>query len=513
MPCGASSDRRVSARPRTAYFAGAYARVAEHADEPRGRRHGHEVAAPPLDHRRHHGPDRVQRAEVVDLHLVAEDVVVELLEVARVRRSRRGDEHVARPTLGDDRVERGARARRVVPRRPMRSRPPPPTRPRRRDATSSRASSDTRAPRADHFPCRRQPDAARTPGDHHVRAAQARHGADPATRRATGSVQACADASRPRLRAPRSRSPRWWRPPSRLHPRETDAAAAFTVQPSVDQVAVTGATEGASVVLRDAAGKEVATREVDAAGSTLFRDVPAGPRLRRERRRPRSAPVTVLAPDRHAAAVALLGAGPPTRLRLPQDARRHPALGQREAARTGRRGPLPHRRRVLGLRPVEPRRRPARVARRAAARLRDRRRQPARHRMLGRRVRLLRGAPVARRLRRDRGRRRAAVGARTATSAWSASRSPASPSCSSPRPGRRTSPRSRRCRCSTTPTTRCTRAGSSTTGSRSGGPRTARPTPGRHARRRGTAVGPQADRRRRRRPAAPTRRCGCSRPT
>ena len=38
----------------------------------------HDVAAAPLDHRRHDGPDRVQRAEVVDLHLLAEDVVVEL---------------------------------------------------------------------------------------------------------------------------------------------------------------------------------------------------------------------------------------------------------------------------------------------------------------------------------------------------------------------------------------------------------------------------------------------------
>lgn len=58
---------------------------------------------------------------------------------------------------------------------------------------------------------------------------------------------------------------------------QTDSAAPFTVQPSVDQVAVTGATEAASVVLRDAAGKEIATRRVDALGSTLFRDVPPGP--------------------------------------------------------------------------------------------------------------------------------------------------------------------------------------------------------------------------------------------
>jgi len=48
------------------------------------------------------------------------------------------------------------------------------------------------------------------------------------------------------------------------------------VQPSVHQVAVTKATTGDAVVLRDADGKEVATSKVDALGSALFRDVPAG---------------------------------------------------------------------------------------------------------------------------------------------------------------------------------------------------------------------------------------------
>jgi predicted acyl esterase len=50
----------------------------------------------------------------------------------------------------------------------------------------------------------------------------------------------------------------------------------FRVQPSVHQVAVTGARPGASAVLHDRAGGRVATRTVDALGSTLFRDVPAG---------------------------------------------------------------------------------------------------------------------------------------------------------------------------------------------------------------------------------------------
>ena len=106
---------------------------------------------------------------------------------------------------------------------------------------------------------------------------------------------------------------------------------------------------------------------------------------------------------------------------------------------------------------------------------------------------------VARRLRRDRGRRRAAVGRRTARSAWSASRSPASPSCSWPRPGRRTSPRSRRCRCSTTPTTRSIPGGIFNNGFALGwaeGPPGRRPA--RHARRRRAGVGPHAHRRRRR---------------
>ena len=72
----------------------------------------------------------------------------------------------------------------------------------------------------------------------------------------------------------------------------------------------------------------------------------------------------------------------------------------------------------------------ARSADRGRARLRDGGRQHARHRLLGRRLRLLRAAPAPRRLRHHRDGRRAAVG-RT-RSAWSASRSPASASSSSP---------------------------------------------------------------------------------
>ncbi len=52
--------------------------------------------------------------------------------------------------------------------------------------------------------------------------------------------------------------------------------ASFVVQPSVNQVAVTGATAGAVAELRTATGSKVATRPVDTAGSVLFRDVRAG---------------------------------------------------------------------------------------------------------------------------------------------------------------------------------------------------------------------------------------------
>ncbi len=54
------------------------------------------------------------------------------------------------------------------------------------------------------------------------------------------------------------------------------AKASFVVQPSVNQVAVTGATAGDTAVLRTHGGTTVASRPVDKAGSVLFRDVRAG---------------------------------------------------------------------------------------------------------------------------------------------------------------------------------------------------------------------------------------------
>ena len=74
------------------------------------------------------------------------------------------------------------------------------------------------------------------------------------------------------------------------------ATAAFTVQPSVNQVAVTGATDGATAVLRDADGTRVASRPVDQAGSVLFRDVRAARGYVVAIEGKKSAPVTVMSP-------------------------------------------------------------------------------------------------------------------------------------------------------------------------------------------------------------------------
>ena len=96
-------------------------------------------------------------------------------------------------------------------------------------------------------------------------------------------------------------------------------------------------------------------------------------------------------------------------------------------------GPVPDGRRVLRLRPEQPRQHARSAQLFNAARLRLRRREHPRHRLLGRLVPHLRADPEPRRLRRDRDRRRAAVGRSSTRSAWSASPTPASASCSSPR--------------------------------------------------------------------------------
>jgi predicted acyl esterase len=76
------------------------------------------------------------------------------------------------------------------------------------------------------------------------------------------------------------------------------ASASPTVQPSVHQIAVTGAATEARAVLHDRDGAEVARKRVDTLGSVLFRDVPAGSGYEITVDGTRIGdPVTVLAPD------------------------------------------------------------------------------------------------------------------------------------------------------------------------------------------------------------------------
>ena len=67
IPCGFSSRSQRLGQTADRELRGHVRRVAVHADDPRGRRHEHEVPAAALDHRRHHRPDRVERPEVVQL--------------------------------------------------------------------------------------------------------------------------------------------------------------------------------------------------------------------------------------------------------------------------------------------------------------------------------------------------------------------------------------------------------------------------------------------------------------
>src|SRR5439155_19879935 len=75
-----------------------------------------------------------------------------------------------------------------------------------------------------------------------------------------------------------------------------ERVATFRVQPSVNQVAVTGAPAGASAVLQASGGTRVATGTVDTAGSLLFRAVKAGPGYRVAVGKERSPAVTVTSP-------------------------------------------------------------------------------------------------------------------------------------------------------------------------------------------------------------------------
>ncbi len=79
------------------------------------------------------------------------------------------------------------------------------------------------------------------------------------------------------------------------------ATAAFSVQGSVEQFAVTHATPGATITLQDGSGHDVASGTVDSQGSYLFREVPAGPGYRAVENDggaiTRSARTKVLSPD------------------------------------------------------------------------------------------------------------------------------------------------------------------------------------------------------------------------
>ena len=272
-----------------------------------------------------------------------------------------------------------------------------------------------------------------------------------------------------------------------------------------------------SVVLRDADGKHGRDRSGSTrAGQPLFRDVPPGAGYvvsvggtARRRRSPSSRPTTRPPQSLYT------GAAPRRRLRLPQDARRHAAVDQREPARARpTRGPTPPSSSTRATTRRTPTVDAAGVDGRAAARLRDRRREPARHRLLGRRVRLLRD--------RSQSLDGYDVIETVAAQPWVAQRHGRHGRHLVPghhaavrrrRPGRRTSRRSRRSRCSTTPTTRCIPGGIFNDGFALGWAkdRQADARPRRApARARGgrASASPTATRR-----AATTRRSGCSRPT
>ena len=87
--------------------------VAEHADEPGRRRHAHDAPAAALDHRGHDRPHDVDRAEVVDVHHLAEQVGIELLEVPGPGLARRAHDHVDRPERRGEGRQRRRDLRRV----------------------------------------------------------------------------------------------------------------------------------------------------------------------------------------------------------------------------------------------------------------------------------------------------------------------------------------------------------------------------------------------------------------
>ena len=156
-------------------------RVAVHPDEPDGRRHEQEVAPAPLEHRRHHGPDGVQRPEVVDGHLLVEHAGGELLEVAGLGRAGAGDEHVHRAELGGQQPDRGVEARPVGDVGRLGGDPRAVPAVALQVLTGSgealHVAGDDRhpGPAGQRLAGRLEPDAARPAGDEHVRVGEAGH--------------------------------------------------------------------------------------------------------------------------------------------------------------------------------------------------------------------------------------------------------------------------------------------------------------------------------------------------
>ena len=119
------------------------------------------------------------------------------------------------------------------------------------------------------------------------------------------------------------------------------ASAPFAVQGSVEQVAVTGTAPGTAADLRDAKGRVVANGTTDAQGALLFREVTPGKGYTVTAAGASSSPVTVTSTTAVPPTLALHVAAALRRLRLPEDARRHDAVGEGHAAGPRRPGPYP----------------------------------------------------------------------------------------------------------------------------------------------------------------------------
>ena len=259
--------------------------------------------------------------------------------------------------------------------------------------------------------------------------------------------------------------------------------APFTVRGSVHQVHVIGAPADAAIELRRK-GRTVQSARTDDLGGFLFRNVDAGagytvvaaaPSRSSSARRCR-----VLGRRRRAAAVALRR---PARSRSTTSAPRsgYGYLTTRDGTTLSvsvvlpgpaDQGPYPTVVEYSGYDPSSPTHRPTAVqAPRARARHGVDRREHPRHRLLRRRVQLLREPPVARRLRRDRDGRGAAVVDRPGRHGRHLVRRH-QPALRRPHAAAAPRARSRRCRSSTTRgAARSTPAASTTTGSRRAGPR------------------------------------------